>query len=191
MLIKNTFLLSKQILCCGLSRSRICLSVILFVYSCESLTTQELANDGIKFEVVSVSVLSKDEALKRSPRDLNRPYIVARLRLSTSGSGIEFYAWDDFAIPSGYRVQKVADGFIWFHGKGGTQKNVSSPGLKAVHAGLGGKWMILPPHSAVEWENSDFPEFAGEKHAFTIFIKRKSNQNEHEIFSETFTVPSK
>jgi hypothetical protein len=173
------------------SSNRIFFSVILFIFSCESLTTQELANDGVKFEVVSVSVLSKEEALKRSPRDLNRPTIVVKLRLSTSGSGIEFYAWDNWAIPSGYRVQKVANGFVWFLGKGGTQKNASSPGLKSVLAGLEGKWLILPPYSAIEWDNFDLPEFAGEKHAFTVFIKQKSNQNEHEIFSDEFTVPSK
>jgi hypothetical protein len=167
----------------------VCLIVILFFYLCAPLATQELINDGIKIEVISVSVLSREEARKRSP-DFIDPDVVVRLRLSTSDSGLEVYTSKYDMIPASYRVQKEASNFVWLFGKGGSQKNASSPGIGSVLLGSKGRWVILPPRSAIEWEEIDFTSFAGEKHAFTIYIKQKSNQREHEVFSEVFVVPA-
>lgn len=150
---------------------------------------QQSPPDGVKFEVVSVRVLSDKEAASRSP-DFVGQNIAIRLRLSTTLHGISFYGWKNSATPAGYKVQRTDQGIVWFYGKGGTGRQASSPGLKAVLFGSAGEWVTLPDHSAVEWEILDSTSFAGEKHAFTVFIKQRDKDEPMEVISGAFVVPS-
>jgi hypothetical protein len=105
--------------------------------------------------------------------------------------GLAFYGWKNSAIPAGYKVQLAEHGVSWFYGKGGTETKAASPGLQAVLFGSTGEWITLPAHSAVEWEELDSTSFAGEKHAFTAFVKQRDADQPLEEFSDSFTVPSK
>jgi hypothetical protein len=176
---------SKQI-----SRSSKALLASLFVLmGGVPLYAQQSPPDGVKFEVVSIRVLSDKQAAERSP-DFVGPNIAIRLRLSASAHGLSFYGWKNSTVPAGYKVQRTDQGVSWLYGKGGTEKKATSPGLKAVLFGSTGEWITLPAHAAVEWEELDSTSFAGEKHAFTAFIKPGDSGEPEEITSDTFTVPS-
>jgi hypothetical protein len=154
------------------------------------LSAQQPPPDGVRFEVVSVRVLTDKEAAERSP-DFIGPNIAIRLRLSATTHGLSFYGWKNSAVPAGFKVQQTDQGIAWLYGKGGTEKRPTSPGLKAVLFGSPGEWITLPAHSAVEWEELDSTSFAGEKHAFTAFIKQRGSDQPLEVFSDSFAVPSK
>ena len=108
-----------------------CLVVLLTLMLATLLPAQQPPPDGVKFEVISVRVLSDSEAADRSP-DFVGPNIAVRLRLSSVAHGISFYGWKNSAIPAGYKVQRTDQAVVWLYGKGGTEKKASSPGLKAV-----------------------------------------------------------
>lgn len=152
------------------------------------LPAQQSQPDGVKFEVVSIRILSDKEAADRSP-DFIGPNIAVRLRLSSNVRELSSYGWKDSAVPSGYKVQRTDQGIVWLYGRGGIRKRTSSPGLKAVLSGSTGEWITLPAHSAVEWEELDSTSFGGEKHAFTAFIKGRDKDEPHELISDIFTVP--
>lgn len=154
-----------------------------------ALSAQQSPPDGVKFEVVSVRVLTDKEAAERSP-DFVGPNIAIRLRLSTTAHGLNFYGWKNSAVPAGYKVQRTDQGIAWLYGKGGTEKQASSPGLKAVLFGSTGEWITLPAYSAIEWEELDSTLFAGEKHAFTAFLKQRDRDQPVEVISDAFAVPS-
>jgi hypothetical protein len=172
-----------------ISPSSKCLVILLMLVTATLLPAQQPTPDGVKFEVVSVKVLSDREAADRSP-DFVGPNIAIRLRLSTAAHGISFYSWRNSAIPAGYKVQRVDHTIVWLYGKGGTEKKTSSPGLNAVLFGSSGEWMTLPAHSAVEWEELDSTSFAGEIHAFTVFLKQRDTDHPLEVISDAFAVPS-
>jgi hypothetical protein len=151
------------------------------------LSAQQAPPEGVKFEVVSVRVLSDKEAADRFP-DFVGPNIAIRFRLSTSTQGLVFYGWKNSAVPAGYKVQRTDQGMSWLYGKGGTERKASSPGLKAVLFGSAGEWITLPAHSAIEWEELDSASFAGEKHAFTAFLKQRDADQPLEVFSGSFAV---
>jgi hypothetical protein len=161
---------------------------VLILVATTLLSAQQPPPDGVKFEVVSVRVLSDKEAAERSP-DFVGPNIAVRLRLSTSGHGLSFYSWKNSAVPAGYKVQRTEGGAYWLYGKGGTNKKTASPGIKAVLFGSTGEWITLPAHSAIEWEELDSTSFAGEKHGFTAFIRQRDNSESAEVMSDEFAVP--
>lgn len=163
---------------------------ILVLIATTLLSAQQAQPNGVKFEVVSVRTLSDKEAAERSP-DFVGPNIAVRLRLSTAAKSLDFYGWKNSAVPAGYKVQRTDQGTSWLYGEGGREKKPSSPGLKAVLFGSVGEWITLSAHSAIEWEELDSTSFAGEKHAFTVFIRQRDSDQPHEVFSESFAVPSK
>jgi len=169
--------------------SAVLLASLLMLFGGTFLFAQQSPPDGVKFEVVSFTVLSNKEAAERSP-DFVGPNIAVRLRLSSSAHGLSFYGWKNSAVPAGYKVQRADQGVVWFYGRGGTEKKTSSPGLKAVLFGSAGEWMTLPAYSAVEWEQLDSTSFAGENHAFTAFLKLREGDEPLEVVSHSFTVPS-
>lgn len=174
-----------------ISRSKEALLVGLVVLTATTalLSAQQGAPNGVKFEVVSVRVLSDKEAAERSP-DFVGPNIAIRLRLSTNARGLDFYGWKNSAVPAGYKVERTDQGTVWLYGKGDSEKKTSSPGLKAVLFGSVGEWITLPAHSSVEWEELDSTSFRGERHAFTAFIKQRDTDQPLEVVSDSFTVPS-
>jgi hypothetical protein len=145
---------------------------------------QEPAPKGIKFEVVSVRVISDKEALARLP-DVIGPNVVVRLRLSTSERGREFFSYKDSAIPSAYRVQITDRGIFWFY----DGKKASSPGIGGLITSKDmSQWSGMHDHSAIEWEELDLTKYSGEKHAYTIFLKK--GDKPLEVISDSFIVPS-
>jgi hypothetical protein len=169
--------------------SKALLACVLVLAGCVLLSAQQPPPDGVKFEVVSVRVLTDKEAAERSP-DFVGPNIAIRLRLSAAAHGLSFYAWRNSTAPAGYKVQLTDQGTAWLYGKSGTEKRATSPGLKAVLFGSSGEWITLPAHAAVEWEELDSTSFAGEKHAFTAFIKQRDSGEPEEVMSDAFAVPS-
>ncbi len=171
-----------------IGRSKALLAGLLILIAATPLSAQQDPPKGVKFQVVSVRVLSEKEAVDRSP-DFVGPNIAIRLRLSTNSQGLIFYGWKESVVPAGYKVQRTDKSTSWLYGKGGTEKKPSSPGLKAVLFGSVGQWSTLPAHSAIEWEELDSTSFAGETHAFTAFIKRRDSDQSLEVFSDSFAVP--
>jgi hypothetical protein len=172
------------------SRNSKAFLAILFVLVAGSLLSAQLSPPhGAKFEVLSVRVLGDKEASERSP-DFIGPNIAVRLRLSSTEHGLEFYGWKNSTIPAGYKVQELDQSIFWLYGKAGTEKKMSSPGLKTALFGSTGDWITLPAHSAVEWEELDSTSFAGEKHAFTAFLKQKNKDEALEVISDAFVVPA-
>ncbi len=152
------------------------------------ISAQERALLGVRFEIVSVRVLNENAAAKRSP-DFFGPNIAVRLRLSTTEPGVFFYSWKGAATPAGYKVERSGQKMVWLFGKAGTEKRLSSPGLKDVLSGLVGEWVPLPVKSTIEWEELDSTLFSGSRHAFSIFV-RTTKVEEREVFSDFYDVPS-
>jgi hypothetical protein len=169
--------------------SRVLLASLLVLVGGAFLSAQQSLPDGVKFEVISVRVLSDNEAALRSP-DFVGPNIAVRLRLSATAHGLSFYSWKDSAVPAGYKVQRTDQGIAWLYGQGGTEKKASSPGIKTVLFGSTGEWITLPAYSAIEWEELDSASFAGERHAFTAFLKQRDRDEPVEVISGEFSVPS-
>lgn len=169
--------------------SKALLASLLILVATTLLPAQQSPPSGVKFEVVSVKVLSDKEAAERSP-DFVGPNLAIRLRLSATAHGLSFYGWKNSAVPAGYKVQRTDQGMVWLSGKGGTEKKTSSPGLKAVLFGSTGEWITLPAHSSIEWEELDSTSFTGEKHAFTTFIKQRDSGEPEEVVSDAFAIPS-
>ena len=140
-----------------------------------------------RLKILSVRVLSNEEAAARSP-DFIGPNVAVRLRLSPLSDGFYFYTWKGSVIPQGYKVKQSQSGTVWLYGKA-DQEPTASPGVDRVTSGFAGVWLPLPPGSAIEWEELDSTSFAGDRHAFTCFVKQKEADSPIEIFSEWFEVP--
>ena len=155
-----------------------------------SVMAQNPASVGqVKFEVLSARILSSSEAVSRSP-DYLGANVVVRLRLSNpTTEGFYFYTWERSVVPQGFKVKQIDSGRLWLYGKPGDERTFS-PGVGRVTSGFPGVWAVLPPNSAIEWEELDSTHFGGEKHAFTCFMKIRENDRPVEIFSEWFEVPT-
>jgi hypothetical protein len=151
------------------------------------LEGKPISTPKVRFEILSVRVLSNQEAAARSP-DFVGPNIAVRLRLSPLSDGFYFYTWQGSVIPQGYKVKESQTGRVWLYGKPG-QEPIASPGIERVTSGFPGNWLVFPSGSAIEWEEMDSTSFGGEKHAFTCFVKDKESDTPVEIFSEWFDVP--
>jgi hypothetical protein len=160
----------------------------LLTFGASVIAQKSTAKTQVKFEVLSTRVLSSAEAASRSP-DYLGPNVVVRLRLSNSTTdGFYFYTGGRSIIPEGFTVKQTDSGRLWLYGKPGDERTFS-PGIERVTSGFPGVWVILPPNSAIEWEELDSTYFGGEKHAFTCFMKISENDPPVEIFSEWFEVP--
>lgn len=143
---------------------------------------------GISLEVLSVRVLSPEEAAKRSP-DYFGPNVAVRMRLSSKKS-IHYYALSSSFVPFGYQVAISNGETKWF---GYNKWQTKSPGFKKLAEKIGatenGHWLLLYARTAVEWEELASTHDYGETHAFTIFIKDKEHSTPREIISAQFLVP--
>lgn len=143
---------------------------------------------SVKFSVLSVRLMKESEGLKRTPHSFNADTVV-RLRLSNdSDKGIYFLTYGESFEPLGFSVKQTDKAIVWRTGR--EQKSEKSPGVKVASAGEP-KWLILSPHTAIEWENFDSTLFQNEKHAFTIFTKVEETDEPLEVFSDFYTVPIK
>jgi hypothetical protein len=162
----------------------------LLIQCCEIVrATEHSPAPEVKFEVVSVRVLSAKEAADRSP-DFIGPNVAVRLRLSSTGQGLFFYTWGESIVPIGYSVRWIEHGMVWRFRQ---TENQSSPGIRELDALVPGSWRLLSGHyrPAIEWEQLDSTRFAGEKHAFTIFVKDREGAEPREIVSDPFIVPAR
>jgi hypothetical protein len=166
-------------------------AAFLFAIRGEALPDQRALLLGAKFEVVSVRVLSDQEAADRT-KDFIGPNVAVRLRLSCSGSGFYFYTWGDNIAPAGYSVKVTDNGLIWLNKMPGHTDQRSSPGIEKLNGFVPEAWRLMTGHSrsSVEWEELDSTSFAGEKHAFTGFIKINENDRPMEIVSDPYVVPN-
>jgi hypothetical protein len=146
---------------------------------------------GVKLEVISVRVLSPKEEAERSPNYIG-PNVAVRLRLSSSGTGFFLYSYSDTIAPVGYLVKLLNSKTVWLYGKPGENEHSSSPGIEKATFGARGAWLLVSGHDrpAIEWEVLDSTRFAGEKHAFTVFIKEREGAEPREIISEPYIVPA-
>jgi hypothetical protein len=174
------------------SRSVSALALLVALTAAPS-TGQSLPPMGVKLEVVSVRVLSEKESLDRLPDVISSyPRVAVRLRLSVGPSGIYLYTSSRWLAPFGYQVKWVNDKPVWLYGKPGENEHASSPGLEKAAEGIPAVWLGLSGHlrPAIEWEELDSTAQAGEKHAFTVFIKEREKDHPKEIISESYVVPS-
>lgn len=124
--------------------SKALLAILLVLAGGALLSAQQPPPDGAKFEVVSIRVLTDKEAAERSP-DFVGPNIAVRPRLSSAAREINFYGWKNSAVPAGYGVQRTDQGLAWLYRKDGTERQSSSPGLKAVLFGQPGNGLPYRP----------------------------------------------
>jgi hypothetical protein len=112
------------------------------------------------------------------------------LRLSCATHGIYFFTWKDDFIPLGYALKLTDHGSVWLAGQSGSEP--MSPGLQKLTLGIPGAWrrMSARGEPAIEWEEDDSTNFAGEKHARTIFVKLSEGDKPIEIISEPYVVPA-
>ncbi len=171
--------------------SRVALVVLLAAIAVTLVAAPQSPPPRVKFEVVSVRVLSDKEAADRSP-DLIGPNVAVRLRLSCSGTGLYLYSLSDSIAPVGYSVKWVNNKIVWRFGPPGDDEHPSSPGIEKAAFGSPGKWLLLSGHvrPAIEWEDLDSTAYSGEKHARTIFIKQREGGEVEEVISDSFAVPS-
>jgi hypothetical protein len=163
---------------------RIFLTIIIGVLFCVKSIGQERLSKGIKFEVVSVRILSGKELLKRDS-DMIGADISVKLKLSAGDKMLEFFTADQIAVPIGYKVLVDKGSIFWLY----QGKKLQSPGLNGLSFTKGsGKWLLLPDGASIEWEEIDYSLNYDKKHAFTIFIKDKGKI--HEIISDTYNIPT-
>lgn len=170
---------------------RVLLAVLLLTSAVGLLFGQQSPPPGMTFEVVSVRVLTDKEAADRSP-DFVGPNVSVRLRLSCSGEGFYFYTWGDDITPRGYSVKLTANGVVWRQGRPGAAESLTSPGIEKLDALVPGVWRLMSGHlrPALEWEELDSTKFAGEKHAFTAFVRWSQKDKPAEIVSAAYVVPA-
>ena len=162
-------------------------SVGLFLFSVSALfAAAQNTNQasGVSLEILSVRVLSPEEAARRSP-DYIGPNVAVRLRLS-SKKGVHYYALSSSFIPLGYEVTITNGETRWFWYQ---KMRTESPGFNELANLVPGHWLILHPGTAIEWEKLASTHDYGETHAFTIFIKDKEHSTPREIISAQFLVP--
>ena len=145
---------------------------------------------SLKFSVVSVRLMKEGEASRRTLHTVLNTDMVFRLRLSNdSDKGIYFLTYEDTFMPLGFNVKQTDKGILWLYGR--ERKSEKSPDIKKAFAGLSLKWIILPPSTAIEWEDFDSTLFQNEQHAFTIFTKMEETDEPLEVFSDFYTFPIK
>jgi hypothetical protein len=146
---------------------------------------------GVKLQVVSVRTMSPEESAKRSPADVIGLDAVVRLRLSTSERGIWFLAATDPVIvrPRGYTVRVTPAGVVWRFSSVSGQEGKVSPGIERIASAVPCGWVVLPPFTAVEWDELDSTSQAPEKRAQTVFIKEAKAGVAIEIRSDAFDAP--
>jgi hypothetical protein len=148
------------------------------------------AQSDIKFQVLSVRVLNMEQSRAATRDEIwTTPSVIVRLRLTSTRSGVYFYAFPGDIEPLGYMVKDTASGRLWMYfAEKGSQGSQSSPGIKPLTSGLPGAWLLMSAGTAIEWEVIDNTAFAGERHAHTAFVKR-GDAVPIEVTSEYYTVP--
>ncbi len=169
-------------------RNSIIISMIIGVCGSIVLTqTKPGAFGSLTFSVISVRVMTEKEREKRTLHVIGTDTLV-RLRLANEGSPCVFYAtYTEAIMPLGYAVMETDTGVFWLSGKDG--KRPTSPGWNSASAPEP-RWVYLCRGQAVEWENFDATKFAGERHAFTLFVRENETSEPVELFSNFYTVPS-
>ena len=166
---------------------------LVFVIPILSGQDRQRVPNGLKLQVLSVRVLTKNESHSITGDEVwTTPAVAIRLRLSLSESapGIHLYTWPGDMVPLGYTIKYSDGGFSWFYKeKGEKDWASSSPGIQPLTSGFAGNWSLLHPGMAVEWEKIDNTAYAGERHAYTIFIKTTEGGAPVEVFSNPVVVP--
>lgn len=165
--------------------------VLLVSISRQSSLGQTSLPPGAKFQVVSTKVLSAREAADRSP-DFIGADVVVRLRLSSAEEGFYFYTAVGDIVPVGYSIRITPRGPEWLNRISGHSDSQTSPGIEGLNALVPCEWRLISGHShpAIEWEVLDSSSAAGEKHAFTAFIRKTGKDKPVEILSDSYVVPT-
>ena len=165
--------------------------VLLAAIPRQSSLGQSSLPRGAKFQIVSTKVLSAREAANRSP-DFIGADVVVRLRLSSAEEGFYFYTAVGDIVPVGYSVRITPQGPAWLNRIPGHSDAQASPGVEGLNALVPCEWRLVSGHSrlAIEWEVLDSSSAAGEKHAFTAFIRKTDKDKPVEIFSDSYAVPT-
>src|SRR2546426_9182408 len=166
------------------------LFVLLLAVSKQLAHSQAFLPQGAKFQVVSTKVLSEREAADRSP-DFIGADVVVRLRLSSSGEGFYIYTAAGDIVPVGYSVQITPKGPVWRNKMPDHSDAQTSPGIEKLNALVPCEWRLVSGHArpAIEWEVLDSSSSAGERHAYTAFIRRTDKDKPIEIISDSYLVP--
>jgi hypothetical protein len=164
--------------------------VLTFLAIASAITRAQSLTAGqqIKFVVVSVRMMSEKEASERNGDCIGCSDVAIRVRLTAGLEGLHFYAWPGSKIPSAFEVWLNGDKTFWAHGPRCAEWKPTSPGKQAMLSGFPGKWTFLRPGASAEWEEFDSTDYAGQVHAFSIFI-RDGTDAEREVFSSSFVVP--
>ncbi|MGH7343170.1 MAG: hypothetical protein ACREKH_22000, partial [Candidatus Rokuibacteriota bacterium] len=92
-------------------------------------------------------------------------------------------------LPQGHPIKLGAEGIVWRNGPPGGRDQASSPGIERIISTIPCDWIVLPAHSAIEWEILDSSSQSPEQRGFTVFIKEARKAEPIEIPSGLFDVP--
>ena len=145
----------------------------------------------IKFEVISVKVMSDKESTKIAGPDFIGANVLVRLRLSAAIRDISFFAVKFNKEPIGHRTKWFGDGKMQVYPIGAKVAREVSPGIGDMgRVGLPTAWFPLAAGKTVEWEVLDGTGDVGEKHGTSVFVRFLPDETPVEIFTGPYVVPA-
>jgi hypothetical protein len=175
----------------GKNSKGVCLLIAFTLILLSAASAMQRPPNGLKLQILSLRVLDMDESHRLTRDEVwTTPSVIVRLRLSVADTGVYVFSWPRDLAPLGYKVKYTEAGTVWFfYEKSEGKWKATSPGVKPLTDGFEGMWSLLRPGMAVEWEKVDNTTYAGERHAFSIFVKNNDRDEPIEIFSDPYVVP--
>ncbi len=171
--------------------NRYVLACCLLIAGAPTPTVPSNQPRDIKFEVISVKVMSDKESTKIAGPDFIGVDVLVRLRLSAASQDISFYAVKFNKEPIGHRTKWSADGKMQVYPIGSKEAKEVSPGVDDMgRVGLPTAWLLLAGGKTVEWEILDGTGDAGEKHGTSVFVRFLPDETPVEIFTGPYVVPA-
>ncbi len=147
--------------------------------------------NGVKFEVISVKVMSDEESSKIAGPDYLGANVLVRLRLSALSGDLSYYAFQFNKNPIGHRTMWSSDGKMLVYPTGEAKAKEVSPGMSdLITFGMQTAWLHLDAGKKFEFEILDGTGDAGAKHGTSAFVKLLPDETPVEVFSESYVVPA-
>jgi hypothetical protein len=144
----------------------------------------------VKFEVISVKVMSDEERKKVAGPDYIGATVLVRLRLSASSGDFSYYGFEFNKNPIGHRTVWSSDGKMLVYPTRGEARD-ASPGMADLPTlGMPTAWLHLAAGKKFEFEILDGTGDAGARHGTSAFVKFLPDETPVEIFSESYVTPT-
>lgn len=146
---------------------------------------------AIKFEIISVRVMSDEESKKVAGPDYIGANVLVRARLSALGGDISYYGFKFNKNPIGHRTMWSSDDKMLVFPTREVKAKEVSPGMSdLITWGMPTAWLHLAAGKTFEFEILDGTGDAGAKHGTSAFVKLLPDETPVEVFSEPYLVPA-